>query len=169
MPVRDVKTFVADGGSPLLRDVAEVPRELVEDFARHLFRLSPSSRIFDSQLEFALQEINTGQADFLGWWLEHRTDSLPSCDKTREDLIARASEKTRLKLAVDSNSNAADSDEPQVAEVPKDVFEVFARHVLGFPPDKILGPSSIRAVVNGIADGTLDFLGWARERQISVF
>jgi hypothetical protein len=168
MGLSSVKTFAAASERPLMREVAEVPKYLIEDFTRHLFRMGPTARVFPSQMEFTVGEINTGKADFIGWLLEKNPQDIPDCDQTLGDFLQRvsrdAARKVRDSLLAQQNQSASG----EAAEIPTEVFHEYVREVLEWPTDSLVTEEAIDYVVNGIADGRYDFPGWARERGMRL-
>jgi len=163
MGLNSVRPFQSSPDAALLRDMAEVPKELVEDFARDLFRMGPGSRVFPSQLDYAINEINTGKEDFLGWLLEAHPDKTPESQHAMQDFLQRTE---RGAEAVKIQQQLSD---PEVsAEIPVTIIEDFAREVHGLQTGDPVDQDTLTATVSGIADGSLPFLEWIEKLQLEA-
>ncbi len=163
MGLNSVRPFQSSPDAALLREMAEVPKDLVEDFARDLFRMGPGSRVFPSQLEFAINEINTGKEDFLGWLLEAHPDKTPESQIAMQDFLQRTERRAE---AAKIHEQLAD---PEVAaEIPISIIEDFAREVHGLMPDDPVDEDILAATVAGIADGSLPFLDWIERLELGA-
>jgi hypothetical protein len=161
MGLNSVRPFQSSPDAALLREMAEVPKALVEDFARDLFRMGPESRVFPSQLEFAINEINSGKEDFLGWLLEAHPDKTPESQIAMQDFLQRTE---RQAVVAKIQEQLAD---PEVsAEIPISIIEDFAREVHGLQAEDEITDDLLAATVSGIADGSLPFLDWIEKLQL---
>jgi hypothetical protein len=138
----------------LTREMAEVPKELVEEFAREFLRLKPGARVFQTQLEMVIEEINFGRADFIEWVLRIRPDQLPDCSQTVADFVQRVSPEVVEAIA----------DLPREVEVDAWQVELFARETLGIPDDSELSAAQLEVVIEGIANARYDFRSWVEAR-----
>jgi hypothetical protein len=161
MGLNSVRPFQSSPDAALLRDMAEVPKSLVEDFARDLFRMAPESRVFPSQLEFAINEINSGKEDFLGWLLEAHPDKTPESQIAMQDFLQRTERQAIIEKIQDQLAD------PEVsAEIPISIIEDFAREVHGLQPADDVDDDLLSATVSGIADGSLPFLDWIEKFEL---
>ncbi|MEX1117856.1 MAG: hypothetical protein WEB60_03595 [Terrimicrobiaceae bacterium] len=164
MGLNSVRPFQSSPDAALLRDMAEVPKELVEDFARDLFRMSPGSRVFPSQLEFAINEINSGKEDFLGWLLQAHPDKNPESQHAMQDFLQRTERRAEVAKIQEQLAD------PEVsAEIPVSIVEDFAREVHGLQTREEVSEDMLSATVTGIADGSLPFLEWIEKLQLGDF
>ncbi len=161
MGLNSVRPFQSSPDAALLRDMAEVPKELVEDFARDLFRMGPGSRVFPSQLEFAINEINSGKEDFLGWLLEAHPDKTPESQHAMQDFLQRTE-----RQAVAAKIQEQLTDPEVAAEIPISIVEDFAREIHGLRSEDPVDEATLAATVSGIADGSLPFLDWLEKLQL---
>ncbi len=161
MGLSSVRPFQSSPDAALLREMAEVPKELVEDFARDLFRMGPGSRVFPSQLEFAINEINSGKEDFLGWLLEAHPEKTPESQIAMQDFLQRT-EKREVAAKIHEQLS-----HPEVeTEIPVTIIEDFARQIHGLQPEDPVDEGTLTATVAGIADGSLPFLDWIENLEL---
>lgn len=168
MGISSVKAFTSASERPLMREMAEVPVHLMEDFTRHLFRLGPKSRVFQSQMEVTIHEINTGKADFIGWLMEKHPEDIPECDQALGDFLQRASQDAAERIR-ETLENARAGAQPSEAEIPKELFEDYVREIHGLEPGATIEESAMEDVISGIAEGRHDFPRWAFKRGYRLF
>ena len=143
----------------LVPEIAEVPKELVEEFSRDYFWLPKNAHVFASQLSYTIEEINSGRADFLGWLVRRNPADAPEGD----DSIAEPPQRAVVGLLEDSHESASSPlDGAAEAEVPKEIFDAFVRECCRVPDHEPIDDKQRESVLRQIADGELDFLCWAK-------
>jgi|GEM_PF-3175880 len=168
MGLRNVRRFQL-ANAALVPEIAEVPRWLVEDFARSRFRLDAGAPLFPSQFQYALEEINNGHADFIGWLLREHPNDIPDCMVSLGDLLQRTHEAAELESilpkAGSEDVTAEGEAENTGQEILREDFEAFGREVFGLSPaDPIDSELEVR-LLDGIASGDFDIMGWLESRS----